>query len=600
MPHDQVVILKNLSKFVLIESREYLAQLEAERQEQLLQSPSKITSINLKFNKLIKDHKEFIDNFTKEINKDGYCVGFSICHGAMNIMGKLNWWESVLVELTMWEDGKDGGLDEKIDLPDSDNENVTRRDIFRRALDYIIYNFSSSDESYTNFIPKGLNQFNFLNPDSHIFPKFKSNPEKKQSYFEILDCNGEIRTIKQRNKISGYFSEEQLNKLLDEKIVEGNICLLRSINHVMHFGYRDGKWIFYDPNFDHSKLPIHLIFETGSKEDMIKKIIERFNSRSLAIEIASIDENRIIAFPYLDEIINTEPSTLLQGAGLHILAKHDDDTLMKILKTTDSKEKTILHKAIQTALKKLDRNKTPGLHMVIKNTPQLVLSLLELIDDSDEGQATKLSLADALMLKDSGGWTGLHHFSVHAPQALKKLFDLVDDSKAGQELHYAISSCLAEKEQLGSLTGLYVIAKNAPQALTHVLQLVLTDQKENNEIEWLENILETLATTSDQGLTGWDMIHLKAHPFKKEILKILLNHIEKLDLDVLTTLEKDLSNAQVNPNSKYRGLCKEHHSFLIKYRQDYGKTTIWRKLYEKTQSVLSKKMIATASLAAPK
>src|SRR5579864_8787571 len=91
-------ILDQLIKYLDITSGKYLEELE--NQEHAAKDKKTLASIQNEK----KSHLDYISKFKQFLN-NGYCHGFAVCHGAMDLLGKQEWWENVLLVLAKW-DGK--------------------------------------------------------------------------------------------------------------------------------------------------------------------------------------------------------------------------------------------------------------------------------------------------------------------------------------------------------------------------------------------------------------------------------------------------------------------------------------------------------------
>lgn len=607
----QTLILDNVIKFLDLTSKKYLIELKTDKENELKKNPKNTKLILKKYNKIEQDHQQYIERLKQELKDQGYCVGFSICHAAMDISGKLDWWEHILADLANW-DGNADDLNKEIVLPKYEEENkITyemsehtdlhlienkvveqdeinisiRENIYVRVLNYVLYNFGSMDEAYHDFMPSGINQSNILQSDAFVSQKYKHYPEKKQSYFELLDGNDKIKTIKQRKKVAGFFSEDELHTLLNKHMIEGTICLIHSLDHVIRIGYKNSKWILYDPNDNHKKIPIKQTYEYHDKSKMIKEIFNSLHNQSVCIEIATIDEKKEIAFPHYGQLSKNSAENLLKDCGLHIIARNTPETLLDIINNTNlSMNKAKIYSALSDALIKKDVNGVPGLHAIIHYAPQCLPELFKLANQSSkEGLRLRSAITDGMDLKDSTKWTGLHMMTQFAPQYISTLFEMADDSKLGLELRDVIADSLVEKEDLNNCTALAEIARTAPETLTKAIELALSTK--NNEINWHEYIVAAFAAEDKQRITGWEAIESHASKYKKNILDIVFKHLLTLDTKTLTNFKTDLEDALTNPTSDYRGLCKKQ-PFMSFAGMEYGKTSIWKNLHEKTTSIL--------------
>ena len=187
-------------------------------------------------------HKAYIRKLNKAI-LDGHCHGFAICHAAMRSIGKLEWWENVLVELANW-DGTEQALQQRLNLPDA-TKMETLDSLFNRALNYIVYHQVSSTAPENDFELDDAEQTNILE-------RADKNNEKKR--FLLINGNQPALFIKNSITAAGYFTINDFMVLLDENLVMGNMCLISSGIHTIRFGYDGRAWMVYDPNYDHHHL----------------------------------------------------------------------------------------------------------------------------------------------------------------------------------------------------------------------------------------------------------------------------------------------------------------------------------------------------------
>lgn len=607
----QEVILKNLSKYLEVVSKKYLAELEHDKNEKLAKIPKKnikeINVINEKYKKERESHSQYINKVKKELITQGFCFGFAVCHAVMDIDGKLNWWEKVLYEIANW-DGKELSLEEFTSLPDEHSfkedplvsaeknikhkedslNNKKRKYVFERALNYIVFNQSRDNNAFQEYQLKESTQNAFLLPDDHgIF--LSENLEKKQSYFEMLSTSVDekkevIKTIKKHIKMAGHFSKENLENLLDEQTMQGCICLVHSITHTIRIGYNGSQWIYYDPNDNHKKIPIHF---SGSKQEVIDKIIFDLETQNIAIEVASFDENKKMDFPYYDQLLKKSPASLLKEGGVDIFSSNAPDRLIHLMKQAKSSADKSIYSVLTEGITKKDNDNNNGLYNLEIDSVDALCALFHLAHgDSEEEKSLKQAIAIALKQASSEKTNVLFTIIKYDAEILPELFKLADTSKEGLEIRSAIAYCLTENIKADK-NCLFSLAKNEPRYLPQAIELALSVS--NKKSRWFHHIIETLALKHSKGVTGWEIIEAEVPKGKDIILNQLLSHIDSLDTDTLMAFNKELHKAVHSDTSPYRGICKKPPSyfFLDKFGLSYGKTEIWNKLTSKTKSVLA-------------
>ena len=237
----QDVILKNFKKYLAITSNKYLEELEVKK------SATKNAAKKIAIDKKIKEHKAYIRKLNKTL-LHSHDYAFSICHAAMDSIGTLKWWESVLVKLANW-DGSEKALQQYLNLPNT-TEMHTLDHLFNCALNYIVYHQVNS-EAPKGFKLRDTEQDNILKPAN-------KNAEKKR--FLLINGNQPALFIKNSIIAAGYFTQADLLALLDKNFVSvrKNMCLISSYNHTIRIGYDGQVWMVYDPDYN------HLLFKVDS------------------------------------------------------------------------------------------------------------------------------------------------------------------------------------------------------------------------------------------------------------------------------------------------------------------------------------------------
>lgn len=460
----QKIILDKFIRYLDITSSQDIAQLKEQKLDHVDQ--------------YIREQEDFIQKFKVKLEA-GHCFGLSVCHGAMDHIGKLNWWEHVLVELNNWNELNDS-LDTEIIIPDStDNKPTTRRKLFELAIDYIVSSQAERD-AIEEFIPESTDQESILKPDSRITDLYKDQDEQKQLYFEIIDDNDEIKTIKKHKVIAGYFTVENLESILSEENFKDTICLINSGDHSIRLKYAgDNQWVLYDPNYSHQS--VKSMHFKGNKHNVLNEAFRRLKTHSISIEFATFNPEANLDFPAYDEIIQNSPENLLRKEGLHFLAESKPELLPKLFQLANDDKKGLKVRAeIFKSLTEYDAKST-GLHFIIHNSPKSLPALFKLADDSEQGLKLRSAIAKGLTGKLSKNRTGLQIMAITAPAHFPLLFNLIDKTTEGLEIRNAIVKALTEKSKEGD-SGMNYLARFAPHSLIFILFKMAIELSKKEEI----------------------------------------------------------------------------------------------------------------------
>jgi ankyrin repeat protein len=237
----------------------------------------------------------------------GHCFGVALVRAVMSkVLNKLDWWDALRDEIVKWE-GDEASLNKEVLLPGAkDNKPVLLRSLFERASHYLIFNQANVDQyPYFDFV-----QSSFLLPGGP---------------FELLveSANGKevITKIKNHYRCLGNLTDEittqDLIKSLEDQntkdAIKNNICLVHSLEHACELSYSDGKWYFFDPNYENGMAKS---FDTLN--DLIQEMKTILGSK-ISIEIATIDELDEKKKPfryYYEDILYQHPEKLIDNDGL--------------------------------------------------------------------------------------------------------------------------------------------------------------------------------------------------------------------------------------------------------------------------------------------
>lgn len=522
----QTTILDNFSHFLDICIKELesdsLLQLEKLTDQQDIQQLITQTKNNI----------EYIYQLKIKLKK-GHCYGFGVCHGAMDLQGKLKWWEHVLMEVNNW-DRINSSLQEILTIPDSDsNKTITRRKLFELAMNYILLCHAEYGGGfYETIFPLHIGQLTLLRSiNSHKTNRRKIN-------FEMLNNKGEVQTVAKRQFIAGHFTKKSLLLLLDKQSIQGTLCLVHSDDHTIRIGYEGKNWIFYDSNDDHSgPAPIHVVFRT--KRQLVKKIFSDLQTQSLCVEIAAFDANKQINFAAYDQFIKHNLLTRLKDRGLHFIAMYDDQLLLKLfnLAKETPNDKLIRSAITETMVKKTSDNFT-CIHFISRYVPNALPSLLWLADRTVEGLALLTAITKTLTMQDNENWNGLHVIARYSPESLPALCALVDETQEGLALRSAIIKALSQKLTKINWNPLRILVEVFPEYVSLVLGTLFQCKQSNYPA--LCSILEALIAPDSNKKSVWEIL-LNSSPLSSaQILNMLVTELKKLSIIQLMRVKKQI------------------------------------------------------------
>src|SRR5579883_1070633 len=354
-----------------------------------------------------RDGAYLSDQFDIEFNQlenmlinlhEGYCFGLSLTDALHKD------WEGWEKQIKAW-DGRNGSLDHEVKMQESKKNPAqpkNLRALISLGIQYAVplqvdHPGSSYQRIYSNYLTPGVDQNTKLKPAAHQItrPKTKKDPEEtvSRSHLEISVFKEkkddkdiyEIKSVQKHIKISGDF-ETTLSSVLDEKTIEGNICLVHAKNHTGHLKYDEGEWEFYDPNMGERF--------RGDKKKIATDIMRQLGT-SISIEVASFNPEQELKFPAYDTILENSPESLLAHRGLHFLRVVSPELLENLFqKAQDSPP---LRKAIAEALVRVDKDNVSGLASILKNR-KLALALFNLAEKDEQ---IRSRIASAIHLRDN-------------------------------------------------------------------------------------------------------------------------------------------------------------------------------------------------------
>lgn len=494
-----------------------------------------------------KIDREYLEKLgTSLFNAKGQCYGFSVIHAAMDSVNKLAWWEDALFTIMKWN-GSFDELEKEVQLIDADPDAIwgIERDrkkrkvklkfIFERVLQYLIYH-------QTVDIPK-------TNPLSDLFFDQSDLLDENEHHFELLDGQ-EVKCIQKRKCFSGYFNHSQLCKLLDKNKLSDTIGLVSSVDHTIRIGYKNKKWLVYDPNDHGSSQSLHHLF--SNKKDAAAKIISILG-QSVTIEIATLNPKEDLHFPLITSITK---EGVFREQGLHLLAMEAKHDLAIAMNDALTKSKGIL--LFVNALLEKDNFGRTGIQVLIQYASHLLPILLDALKNKEDAVTI---FFEALFTKSSSESLGIHLLTRYAPQYLSMVFSLLAQSETG--LFLFLRDLIKEDDQ--GITTLQLIIQLAPQYLPTILKLA------SGHPQGATMLTQALCHQNTDGYTG---IYFAAR-YAQNQLPLLLAFIDNVD-DGVRLFANTLCLQNQNGNT-------DLHTILRYDRHDFSETL---KLVSKNNSNL--------------
>lgn len=482
----QTIVLNKFIKFLNFKRKEL---------KNLLESEEKIPE---KQQQQIKQTLLDLGKLQQDFSK-GHCFAFSLCYSSMAYLGKavLAWWEALLCAIAAWDETEEALTREVTlpPLPHVKNAPTTLTALITKALDYIKLHQTDSNHEDNRLIFEDQKE-------GVVHQRIVLEPNR--GFFELLDNAGNLKKITHRECAAGNFTDEQLERLLEEKYINGFICLLHNSSHALSLSYFDSQWRLYDPNYPHEPEKIHQTFTT--KKELIKNL-RCILGTSIAIEVASLE-------PSQQSHIEVSYRTMINESGTTLFCNH-------------------------------------GLILIALLTPVVLDKML--LNDAATEPSCCAHVAQGVIEKTSDNWTGLHMVARYAPAALGRVLDYAARAPAGCA---RIANTLVEKTQDG-WTGLNMIARYAPAQLTKAFTLV--SQAENGA----ELILKILATKTAEGKNNWQAI--KSQLSSYQLYRLKKHIVDQFSASIRDhETAKKLKQLLTNPTeSDYQNLCVKQGFFSL-------------------------------------
>lgn len=493
--------------------------------------------------------ESYYKELTKDLN-DGVCCGLAVLHAAMDAIQKLSWWESLLVQITNWDERRET-LEKELVLPQSSHPEKLSL-LIERVLNYVhFHQVTEFSQKYHGV----FDQSSLLDPTT--------------GFFELLDerdsKNIKTLTIQHRADAIGQFQYQELMNIFNEKKLSDHFIFISNWNHRVRAFFQNKKWCIYDANNSHCDVT-SLIVSFTNKSEFIKAIQSHLGPH-LRIEIATCDKDKTL--PQLQCIENLKADAiarLFEKESFFILARYKPQFLFFVLKkmaTLPDGQKLVAETLCNT-----NKEGWTGLQVVAQYSPDSFDKVLDIALRLPDG--VKL-ITETLSLHANNGWTGFQAVAAKAPTSLNRILDIASGAPDGCKL---IAATLAHRSDNG-WSGFQTIAYCAPASLDKSLDVTLETPN------GAAFIASSLAESDYNGWTGiqfiaqcapktldkiFDMV-LKMPELSKLIAKALS---QRNDEDGLIGLE---TIAQCNPTSLDKALdivskATFDHEYICKILQE--------------------------------
>lgn len=440
----QTRILEKLRLYIEFEEK---SQIQSYRDQLNKLTEKKASQEEIIRLKKANDHLRSLFSMLKNDLEGGKCMGFSISEGVEDLSEKLEVWEKMLSVIIEWNN-KPEFLECELMLP---NGIKKVKAIFENVLNLVLFYQGSLADS--NFSPKKLNQNNIM------------------QYVQILK-EEKILSAKHHHKIAGHFTKEQLKVLLDEKKMHKTICLAHSSDHTIRIKYENSRWMIYNSNRKH--LPNKTLQIFDDKEQLIDEIYAKL-SDSICLENVSFNEDQEVEFTHYKKLLEDSPLQLIDGLGLHLMARETPEVLESILASSTPSKKSALQAALTAAIMRTNEDNEPGLRIISIYAPKILMKLLDLIDKSPQGDALRTALLNSLFIQDKiQHIPTLQTVFTHTPEAIPYLYKMSSDLPA---VHLSIARMLMRMVTM-KRNGLEIIADHAPEALKELFEIAKKPEEE--------------------------------------------------------------------------------------------------------------------------
>ncbi len=257
--------------------------------------------------------------------KSGICAGLVMTHGVMNLpssarWGLSEWWDDVLTKIVLW-DGSKVNLEQRVMLKNGERVK-TLQDIFDWFNDVVLFIQDTTLHPVFAVHDTSLRRLQFLIKNA-----------------DLLTPTEQMMIVEKVYKVSGRFSAEKLEKILDDKLtkafIEKNVCevsyeVSNGERHAIGLRYEEGKgWFLFDPNYstyiDTRVFKQEIYFSSTKK--LAEELIAQCNSILTILGIAlapvqrleqkkSIDEIQKQPFAVYDQIVEQQLVSILKDGGL--------------------------------------------------------------------------------------------------------------------------------------------------------------------------------------------------------------------------------------------------------------------------------------------
>lgn len=402
----------------------------------------------------------------------GACHGFSIVHGAMNVIGKMEWWENMLSISEAWS-GDIVDLKKKYQFKiDEEIKEYTTEQVLQIVYEYVMMHTSIKSQYRSE---KLSGRDDFVAEPQHAILRGEGIIDKAYGrYLEIIkqEKNNfgnslEILYPSSSTEIAGYINDDLLNLILTKENLANNICLVNGPGHATEIGIYKEKIYYYDPNYDKRDGKYYKEFDNVI--DCIKEVKERLKGNILHIQIGNMSPLNKVDFKGISYNIE-----LMKGNGLQFmmtnLPQHMvKDYLENVIKIYPEKEISAM--VAQTI--NGNREEKTIYELIIEKYPELKIKLNDKIPEfkimfdkkENERQLCNQVTADGII-------------------AMDKYLGEKDHNKAGIKIAAEVKSGLEnfKSKKLKSI-----------EELKNIIKKGVTDSKNNNRLN--QNLKKMLEET---------------------------------------------------------------------------------------------------------
>lgn len=346
----------------------------------------------------------------------GLCFGYALSFAAKRSLGKKKEWTQSLCIAAQTQEGP-YSKKQLLHLDNGKTKLLSLKRIFQRII-YFTLKFQN-EESQDDFFTQA-------------------------KVFKIRD-KGRIKTFAKRVSVAGFFSTNQIKKMLDPvSFHPKHVSVISGNGHAVSVWCENKTWFLYDPNND-SRDEKTLIKRFPNKYALVCNLVKRL-SFCLTFQIGAYHAKSLPIERTYENIIKHSSAKLIAEWGFYNILISGLSSFNKILKSLKATQGGVT--ALKKALLFQSYRNISGLKHLISRVPDQVVRVLSCVNAMSDPE-----IVAEFSTLSMGSWNTLHCVAVLAPNAFSFVFACLMTHESDLN---KIASLLAAKQTTGrSVFDLY-------------------------------------------------------------------------------------------------------------------------------------------------